>query len=134
MENLAAIQRTFYLLLGFVREMKDAYPNPPGIGGDWRINHDDNEQTFRLDLGESTRVYVESDADEYTIDFVYQHLNRRAIRVASRLPRTDAQAFLRQSMNSRYFNDKPPITTFHNEDDGAQEMILHLLEKCQVPA
>lgn len=124
-----AIQKVFYTLSGFAAEMKDSYPVGPGkTGGDWKIEYSNNDLTFCLFMGESTRVYVDADTDLFSIEIVYAHLRKNAILVATKLPRKVAQDFLACSLDSRNFSERAPLSTFElSEEDGSADLVESLI-------
>lgn len=126
-ENIAKIQAVFYRLLGFAKEIVDHYPHLRGTRG-WKIEYSDDACTFRLCLGESTRVYVNIEADTYTIDIIYDHLRKdKVIRIVSHLYRTDALNFLKNSLDSVAFDLQGGITRCHNPTEATDELIRTLV-------
>ena len=128
LENIASIQAVYYRLLGFAKEIQDYYPNIAG-NKSWNIEYSDYEQTFCLRLGESTIVWVNVEKDTYAIDIIYNHLKANRIRIVSNLYRTNAIAFLRESLNSISFDCFGGITKCHNPDEITADLIETLLSK-----
>ena len=128
LENIAAIQAVYYRLLGFAKEIQDCYPNITGNKG-WNIEYLDYEQTFCLRLGESTIVWANVEKDTYIIDVIYNHLKGDRIRIVSNLYRTNAIAFLRESLNSISFDPSGGIAKCHNPDEITADLIETLLSR-----
>ena len=128
LENIAKIQAVFYCLLGFAKEIADYYPHLRGTRG-WKIEYSDDAYTFRLCLGESTRVYVNVEADTYTIDIVYDQLrkNDKVIRIVSNLHRAYAVNFLKNSLDSIGFDLQGGITRCYNSTEATDELIRTLI-------
>ena len=127
LENIAKIQAVFYYLLGFAKQVADQYPHLRGTRG-WKIEYSDDACTFRLCLGESTRVYANIEADTYTIDIIYDHIKYKVIRIVSNLPRTDAINFLKNSLDSVGFDLQGGITMCYNSSEATDELIRSLIE------
>lgn len=122
MKNSVDIQRLFYALAGFARELKG-----PQYSGKWKIEYSDSKQTLVLILGESTLVYLDAEKDLYSIEIVYTHPFKRAILIASELPRNIAQAFLCYSIDSIGFSEKRFFTEVYlDEEDGSLELFTAL--------
>ena len=128
LENITAIQAVYYRLLGFAKEIQDCYPNIPGNKG-WEIKYLDYEQTFCLRLGESTIVLANVEKDTYTIDVIYNNLKCDRIRIVSNLYRTNAIAFLRESLNSISFDPSGGIAKCYNPDEITADFIETLLSR-----
>ena len=129
LDNLSKIQRVFFTLLSFAKDLKEGYPNPPGDKENWRIKYCEIESTFCLFLG-SAIVYVDTERDDYTIDFLYNHIRRDRMRVADSLPRQLAIDFLNRANDSRLF-PAGTISKFGIDDEGSQDLIRYLLETVQ---
>jgi len=118
MKNSVDIQRLFYALTGFARELQG-----PKCLGKWKIEYSDSKQTLVLIFGESTLVYLDAEKDLYSIEIVYAHPFKKAILIASELPRNIAQEFLWYSIDSIGFNEKRFFTEVYlDEEDGSLEL------------